>query len=104
MVFCAIYSSASVRSVDTTKTMPCFAADVVLSLPNIVCTYRDWTVETFFFDMQVIQPSLEDIQNAVNTAAQCVTDVGQYIQLWTMPSPASSLSNTPRKGESKIRY
>lgn len=54
--------------------------------------------------MQVIQPSLEDIQNAVNTAAQCVTDVGQYIQLWTMPSPASSLSNTPRKGESKIKY
>ena len=50
--------------------------------------------------MQVIQPSLEDIQNAVNIAVQCVVDVGQYVQLWTIPSPASSLSNTPRSNES----
>ena len=30
-----------------------------------------------------------------------MTDIGQYIQLWTVASPASSLSNTPRSGESK---
>ena len=50
----------------------------------------------------MIQPSLEDIQNAVNTAVQCVTDIGQYIHLWTLASPASSLNNTPRSEESNI--
>ena len=53
--------------------------------------------------LQVIQPSLEDIQNAVNIAVQCITDIGQYIQLWTIPSPASSLANTPRSANESMR-
>ena len=94
--------SSTLRVVDQTgKMVPCFKADVVLSLPNIVSTRHSlMDVPLHHHIMQVIQPSLEDIQNAVNTAVQCVVDVGQYVQLWTTPSPASSLSNTPRSNES----
>ena len=58
----------------------------------------------YFSLFKVIQPSLEDIQNAVNTAVQCITDVGQYVHFWTITSPASSLSNTPRSNDSKILH
>lgn len=124
-------TSSTLRGVDqSVKLIPCFTADVVLSLPNIVsgykmcytCTvhvtlyihvhvrisvyicmhYLLFLLSCFFFP-KVIQPSLEDIQNAVNTAVQCVTDVGQYVQLWTIPSPTSSLSNTPRSNDSKLK-
>lgn len=107
---------SAIRGQDSGKLVPCFTADVVLSLPNIVSNvhmYKHVHVHTFMYSVhdhvflmsiQVIQPSLEDIQNAVNTAVQCITDVGQYVHIWSIPSPASSLSNTPRSNDSKYMY
>ena len=110
---CTCTCSSTMRVFDQApKTIPCFTADVILSLPNIVsytsavilvytgqiCIYLSLCLLT----LKVIQPSLEDIQNAVNSAVQCITDVGQYVDQWMIPSPASSLSNTPRSNDSKI--
>lgn len=36
--------------------------------------------------LQVLQPSLEEVQTAVSQVVQCVTDIGQSIPSWVAPS------------------
>ena len=84
------------------KATPCFTANVVLSLPSIVSIhYICLTLPVpVVLSLQVIQPSLEDIQNAVNTAVQCISDVGEHVMQWNNGCP-SSHSSTPRSNESE---
>ena len=76
-----VYQTVSVMD-ESSRPLACFIAELVLSLPNII-----------------IQPSLEEIQNTVNQAVQCVTELGQHIPVWTTPTPPSAQS-TPRSGGS----
>lgn len=57
----------------------CFQADLILSIPNVV-----------------MQPTLEEMQNTVNQAVQYICEVGQHIQLWSLPSYNSTLVASPR--------
>ena len=50
--------------------------------------------------LQIIQPSLEEIQNTLNQAVQYVTEIGQHIPQWTPPTPLSTQS-TPRSNISQ---
>ena len=71
------------RSVDeSSRPVAAFLAELVLSLPNII-----------------MQPSLEEVQNAVNTAVQYVSEIGGQIPLWAPLHPQSAQS-TPRNGAS----
>ena len=45
--------------------------------------------------LQIIQPSLDEIQNAVNQSVQYVSEIGQHIPQWTNLFPSSAQS-TPR--------
>lgn len=67
---------------DSSRPGAAFLAELVLSLPAIV-----------------MQPSLEDVQNAVNTAVSSVSEIGAAIPLWTPLHPQSTQS-TPRSGAS----
>jgi dynein heavy chain len=62
----------------------CFQADLILSIPNIV-----------------MQPSLEDMQNTVNQAVHYICEVGQHIELWTVPASSFHLS-CPRSAGKKL--
>lgn len=68
----------------SSQLAPCFVAKLVLSLPNVI-----------------IQPSLDEIQNMVNSAVQCVSEIGSRIPLWvpaylphnlSLPKSRSSIS------------
>lgn len=62
-----------------THPTSCFQADLILSLPNIV-----------------LQPTLEEMQNSVNQAVQYICEVGQHVQLWSLPSYSNSRVVSPR--------
>ena len=73
----------STRSVDeSSRPVAAFLAELVLSLPNVI-----------------MQPSLEEVQNAVNTAVQYVSEIGGQVPLWAPLHPQSTQS-TPRNGAS----
>ena len=68
-------------------------------MPPPMCT-NNVAWYTFTQRLQIIQPSLEEIQNTVNQAVQYVSEIGQHIPHWTNPFPSSAQS-TPR---SKVSY
>lgn len=67
---------------DTSHPTACFQADLILSIPNIV-----------------MQPSLEDMQNTVNQAVHYICEVGQHIDLWTVPMSSVHLASPHSAGE-----
>jgi dynein heavy chain len=76
-------SSARNQYEDGNRPAPCFAAEVLLSLPNIV-----------------LAPSLEELQAVVSQVVQCVSDIGLSIPCWTpltqTPTNLGAASNYQR--------
>lgn len=87
-------TSSSLRSQydDGSRPAPCFATELVLSLPNIVSTHYHCTTALMCMCdcAQVLVPSLEELQAVVNQVVQCVSDIGQSIPCWTSPTHHST--------------
>ena len=72
---------------DDTHPTACFQTDLILSIPNII-----------------MQPSLEDMQNTVNQAVHYICEVGQHIELWTIPASSAHLTSPRSAGEIANRH
>lgn len=87
-------TSSSLRSQydDGSRPVACFAADLVLSLPNIVSNHYNCSTSMIMYlcGVQVLVPSLEELQAVVNQVVQCVSDIGQSISCWTPPTQHST--------------
>lgn len=69
---------------DCSHSPSCFQADLILAIPNVV-----------------MQPSLEDVQNAVNQVVMYVCEVGRHIRQWSPPHSVS-INSHHSKDSSKI--
>ena len=88
-----LLSHVFIRHVWTTHTHAhiTYMHAFTLHMQTHQCTHSNYA-HTHPTHTQIIQPSLEEIQNAVNQSVQCVLEIEQNIPLWTSISPSSTKS------------